>query len=66
MEITERSFFVAGAGQSHGSHQRPEWTVKEYAKLEKVATSTVRRWIDKDALNVRRTPGGGIRILGTK
>lgn len=40
-----------------------EYTVKEYAWLEHVSDRQVRRWIDKGAVTVRRTPGGGIRIL---
>lgn len=40
-----------------------EWTVKEYAAKERVDERTVRRWITKGAVIVRRTPGGGIRIL---
>ena len=39
------------------------WTVKEYARLERVAPRTVYRWIDNGAVEVRRTPGGGIRVL---
>lgn len=39
-----------------------ELTVKEYASRERVAERTVRRWIDKGAVDVRRTPGGGVRI----
>jgi excisionase family DNA binding protein len=37
-------------------------TVKEYAAMSRVDESTVRRWIRKGAVHVRRTPGGGIRI----
>lgn len=37
-------------------------TVKEYAAMERVDERTVRRWIAKGAIKVRRTPGGGIRI----
>ena len=37
-------------------------TVKEYAAKERVAERTVRRWIEKGAVDARRTPGGGIRI----
>jgi excisionase family DNA binding protein len=39
-----------------------ELTVKEFAQVERVDERTVRRWIDKGAVDVRRTPGGGIRI----
>jgi len=39
-----------------------ELTVKEYAAVERVDEATVRRWIAKGAVEVRRTPGGGIRI----
>jgi hypothetical protein len=40
-----------------------ELTVKEFAAKERVTERTVRVWIDKGAVPVRRTPGGGIRIL---
>ena len=43
-----------------------EFTVKEYAARERVDERTVRRWIVKGAVNVRRTPGGGIRIFERK
>lgn len=39
-----------------------ELTVKELAARERVHEETVRRWIGKGAVSVRRTPGGGIRI----
>ena len=39
-----------------------ELTVKEYADRERVHEETVRRWIGKGAVPIRRTPGGGIRI----
>jgi predicted site-specific integrase-resolvase len=39
-----------------------EWTIKEFAAHERVNERTVRRWIEKGAVPVRRTPGGGIRI----
>lgn len=40
-----------------------EYTVKEFAAIERVDERTVRRWIVKGAIDVRRTPGGGIRIV---
>lgn len=41
-----------------------EYTVKEYAYLERVDERTVRRWYtEKGALTIRRTPGGGVRII---
>ena len=43
-----------------------ELTVKEYAAQERVDERTVRRWIMKGAVKVRRTPGGGIRILESR
>lgn len=42
-----------------------EFTVREYAKYERVTERTVRNWIYKGAVAVRRTPGGGIRIRTT-
>ena len=45
--------------------QRVELTVKEYARQEQVDERTVRRWIVKGAVRVRKTPGGGVRILET-
>lgn len=47
-----------------------EMTVKELAAVERVSERTVWNWIAKGAVNVRRTPGGGVRIpdrrAGTK
>lgn len=40
-----------------------EFTVKEMALRERVDERTVRRWIAKGAVDIRRTPGGGIRIV---
>jgi len=40
----------------------PEYTVKEFATRERVTERTVHRWIEKGAVDVRRTPGGRIRI----
>jgi predicted site-specific integrase-resolvase len=40
-----------------------ELTVKEFAAIERVDERTVRRWIAKGAVSIRRTPGGGIRIV---
>lgn len=45
------------------SHLPEEFTVKEYAYREKVSVVTVRRWIKKGAVEIRRTPGVGIRII---
>lgn len=39
-----------------------ELTIKEYAQAERVDERTVRRWIAKGAVCVRRTPGGRVRI----
>lgn len=40
-----------------------ELTVKEFAAVERVDERTVRRWMVKGAVEYRRTPGGGIRII---
>lgn len=40
-----------------------EFTVKEFAALERVSVRTVWYWIQKGAVETRRNPGGGIRIL---
>lgn len=40
-----------------------ELTVKEFAAKERVTERTVYNWIIKGAVEVRRTPGGGIRIV---
>jgi predicted site-specific integrase-resolvase len=40
-----------------------EFTVRDFARKEQVNEKTVRRWIVKGAVEVRRTPGGGIRIV---
>jgi DNA-directed RNA polymerase specialized sigma24 family protein len=45
------------------THRAEEFTVKEYAYREKVSVVTVRRWIKKGAVEIRRTPGVGIRII---
>jgi hypothetical protein len=39
-----------------------EFTVKEFAAQERVTERTVWNWIAKGAVDVRRTPGGGVRI----
>lgn len=41
---------------------RHEFTIKQFAEREQVNERTVRRWIEKGAVDVRRTPGIGIRI----
>lgn len=42
-----------------------ELTVKQYARREQVTERTVRLWIAKGAVEIRRTPGGGVRIAVT-
>lgn len=43
-----------------------ELTVKELAHRERVTERTVRNWIDKGAVDYRRTPGGAIRIIESR
>lgn len=43
--------------------RRQEMTVRQYAQHEQVTVVTVRRWISKGAIQVRRTPSGGVRIV---
>lgn len=38
-------------------------TVKQLARRENVSERTVRRWIEKRAVEVHRNPGGSIRIV---
>lgn len=45
------------------SDEVTEYTVKELANRERVNERTVYRWIDKGAVDVRRTPGGCLRII---
>jgi hypothetical protein len=40
-----------------------EYKVRAYAQKEQVSIATVRLWIAKGAETIRRTPGGGIRIV---
>lgn len=48
----------------HGPRRKTvEWTIAEYAAYERVDERTVRRWVAKGAVLVRKTPGGGIRVL---
>lgn len=42
---------------------KQQLTVKEYAAMERVTDRTVWNWIAKGAVPIRRTPGGGVRIL---
>lgn len=42
-----------------------ELTVKQYAAREQVDERTVRRWIEKGAIDARKTPGGRFRITPT-
>jgi hypothetical protein len=59
-QVTENSLIIVGSSARH------EWTVKQFAKAEQVDPKTVRRWIAKGALHVRRTPGGHFRISGSR
>lgn len=59
-QVSDHSLLIVGRGQ------RVEFTVKEYARIERVDERTVRRWITKGAVSVRRTPGGGLRIVETR
>ena len=54
MESGEPSLVIVGRVR--------EYTVKEYAALEQVEPRTVWRWIEKGAVNVRKTPGGRYRV----
>lgn len=38
-------------------------TVKEFAGAHRVSERTVWRWIERGAVGVYRTPGGGVRIV---
>ncbi len=59
MSATEPSLHI------HGGKQRRtlDWTIAEYAEHERVDERTVRRWIAKGAILIRKTPGGGIRVV---
>lgn len=43
--------------------EEQEFKVGAFAEKEGVTERTVRTWIQKGAVRVRRTPGGGVRIL---
>ena len=60
MNVTEHSLQIFGASTS--TTNRTEFTVKEYARVEGVTERTVWTWIAKGAVDVRRTPGGRVRI----
>ncbi len=62
--MSEPSLHIFGPGMS-GSTKR-ELTVREYALHERVTERTVWNWIDKKAVDVRKTPGGGVRIVVTE
>lgn len=57
MQVSEHSLIIVGP------HTSREWTVKEYAKVERVTERTVWTWIAKGAVLTRRTPGGRVRIV---
>jgi hypothetical protein len=59
MEPNESSVMIVGRGVA----PRVEFTVKEYAAIERVSERTVWTWVAKQAVPVRRTPGGRVRIL---
>lgn len=40
--------------------------MKEYASLERVTVRTVKNWISKGVIAVRRTPGGRVRIASPR
>lgn len=67
METHELTIMVAGsrvgASRSHPDYDRRELTVREYARHERVTERTVWTWIRKEAVHVRRTPGGRVRIV---
>ncbi len=54
----EPQMMVMGRGARHA-----ELTVKEYAQRQRVTERTVWTWVRKQAVQVRRTPGGGVRII---
>jgi hypothetical protein len=56
-QASEHSLMIVGQRSRH------EMTVKKYAEHEGVSEVTVRRWITKGAVPVRRTPGGGLRVI---
>ena len=43
--------------------RQPTQTVRECANQHGVTDRTVRNWIRKGAVDVVRTPGGGVRIV---
>lgn len=57
---TEPSLMIVGG---HDRREPREFKVSEYAERERVTTRTVWLWISKGAVPVRRTPGGGVRIV---
>lgn len=57
--ITSDSLLIVGPSPT----RRVEWTVRDYARREQVDERTVRRWIVKGAVHIRRTAGGRVRII---
>jgi excisionase family DNA binding protein len=63
---TEPLLMVLGDARSSPRRQPVELTVREYAQQERVTERTVRNWISKGAVTVRRTPGGRLRIPASR
>lgn len=59
MSETNHQMIVMG----RGARCHAELTVKEYAQRQRVTERTVWTWVRKQAVTVRRTPGGGVRII---
>lgn len=60
--MSEPSLQVFGGNRTNSPNPR-ELTVREYARLEQVTERTVWKWKEKGAVEYRKTPGGGVRII---